>query len=83
MTLATVQIPTNEGSLIATLTHAGWSIPDAQVFERILNVHASLVHFGPADGDPVACAADWAAELLCGVVTLIRPAPPVPADLMY
>jgi hypothetical protein len=81
MELARVEFPIPPGTVTAILTPGGWSIPDrpesarGQGLERILNLIFAMSQFGSSDGDPVACAAQSAAESLEGTVTFIRPQP--------
>lgn len=56
----------------ATLTDAGWQCPESATMARILDLDSPLSKFGPADGDPVACAARSAAKLTAGTVAWIR-----------
>jgi hypothetical protein len=80
VTLATVETRRLDGrNLIATLTDAGWSIPDAEELERAFNMRLAPEHYKPADGDPVTSAATQAADILGGFVTFIRSATPVAA----
>ena len=65
-------------SVVITLTDKGWRSPEARTLARILDLDSPLSKFGPADGDPVACAANRAAEFLGGRVTFVRSIPEYP-----
>jgi hypothetical protein len=83
-TYATVEFPSDRSNA-ADLTDDGWKLRGADVPEmgEILDRAASPADFGPADGDPVACAADAAAQLLGGTVAFVREPEEVPADAVY
>ncbi len=86
--LAIVEFPADRRNVIHLTADAGWRLPDASgpapaAFERLLDTMADPDRYGPADGDPVACAAAAAAELLGGTVTYVRPPDPVPHGSVY
>jgi len=66
----------------ATLTETGWSVPTLPVMERYLDSVAAPTCFGPADGDPIYCAAHKAAEILGGKA-VIRPFNYESDDVVY
>lgn len=87
--LAIVEFPEDRRHAVH-LTNSGWVFPgdeDAQaaraVFERLLNSWGDPDRYGPSDGDPVACAAAAAAELLAGTVVFVREPDPVPHDAVF
>lgn len=69
--------------IIATLTDAGWSVPEAPTLARILDLEAFPGNFGPAYGDPETAAANKAAELLAGAVVYVREPEPMPPGTIY
>lgn len=70
-------------SVVITLTEQGWQSPEAPALARILDLDSPLSKYGPADGDPVTCAANRAAEFLDGKVTFVRPIPDDPPGTVY
>jgi hypothetical protein len=84
MTLATVAFMYGGAPCRARLDDSGWSIEaDASALVALLNRHASPSDFGPADGDPVACAAEVAAGILEGTVNFVRTPDPIPNDAVF
>lgn len=86
--LAIVEFPAGRQHPVCLSAEAGWlfvgdSGPGAQALERLLDSMANPDAYGPADGDPVACAAAAAARLLGGTVTFVRPPDPVPHDAVF
>ena len=57
---------------VAVLTERGWHVDGSPIMSDILNLDAPLSHFGPADGDPVKCAANRVAEFTKGYVSFVR-----------
>jgi hypothetical protein len=84
MIWATVEFP-EDRALKIDLVDAGWRMrgADARALGRILDRDANPSDYGPSGGDPVARAADAAAELLGGVVTYVRQPDPVPEDAVF
>lgn len=85
--LAVVEFPEDRRHA-AHLTDDGWMLvgdhsPGAHAFESLLDSIADPGRYGPADGDPVACAAAAAAELLAGTVAFVREPDPVPHDSVF
>lgn len=83
--LATVTFPGNARSTVHLTTDGGWTLvgeagPGVAPFERLLGRIADPARYGPADGDPVARAAEAAADLLSGTVAYVRTPEIVPAD---
>ncbi len=83
MTLAMVKTYLGEKEIIATLTEAGWSVPDAPTLERILDLEATPGNFGPACGDPATAAANKSAELLAGAIVYVREPELMPPGTVY
>lgn len=84
--LATVEYPQSRKGTVDLTEANGWlfrGVGLGIVFENLLDRMANPDDFGPADGDPVACAAAKAAELLSGVVTYVREPDPVPDDAVF
>jgi hypothetical protein len=87
MILATVEFPEDRAHAI-DLHEDGWRLRDEKQWDgpalgRLIDRFASTSDYGPADGDPVARAAQDAAELLAGVVTFVRHPDEVPSDSVY
>lgn len=82
MIYATIE---SDGCGVFELADDGWRMRDgdAPALGRILDRNAAPSLFGPADGDPVACAAEAAAGLLGGRVTFVREPEPAPAGAVY
>jgi hypothetical protein len=83
VTLAVVRTHLGEKEILATLTEDGWSVPDAPVLGRILNMQAAPGSFAPAYGGPETAAADAAAKLLAGTVAYVAPEPDYPSDAVF
>jgi hypothetical protein len=83
MTLAVVKTHLGEKEIIATLTETAWSVPDAPVLVRILNMETEPGRFGPQCSDPVTAAANHAAVLLAGAVTYVAEPEPTPSGAIF
>ncbi len=69
--------------VIAHLSESGWTVPAAPELAKHLDSVADPAAFGPADGDPVWCAVEAAAESLGATETWARPVPDYPADAVH
>ena len=80
MIFATVSWGDGDETYYVDLEEAGWQLRGvaSSPINAILGRMASPLDYGPADGDPVARAAEAAADLLNGRVTYIRPTDPLP-----
>ncbi len=77
MIYGSVEFQFNGKKQTAVLSERGWSFTE-KVIADTLNIHCDPSRYGPADGDPHACAVRDAAELLGGKgsVTPLKSAPP-------
>lgn len=78
MIYGTVEFEWSGTEMVAELTEDGWKIPGMEPIAGALDALAGPREFGPADGDPMACAIARAAEILKGkghVVPLPGPPP--------
>lgn len=77
MIYATATITLGQHQFQADLTEDGWKSGTPEIAST-LNTIASPSQFGPADGNPMACAAERATKLLGAEVELmpVATAPP-------
>ena len=72
MKLAEVSFARGDAIVTATLTDSRWECDSAPAIGAALDIESPLSAYGPADGDPVLCAAGAAAARLHGRVVFVR-----------
>lgn len=82
MIYGTVAFQWGGTDLVAELTEDGWKVPGLDPIAGILDSLASPSDFGPAHGDPMACAVARAAEILKGKGDVV-PLPGPPPGTVY
>lgn len=89
--LAIVEFGADRRAALHLTADAGWSFagptdntaPAGAATLGLLGRLADPGDYGPADGDPVACAAAAAARLLGGAVTFVREPEAVPHETVF
>ncbi len=82
MTYRALGFDWQHSELTTILTEAGWKVPGRPEIAGALDVLADPGLFGPADGDPMACAVARAAEILKGKGDAV-PLPGPPPGTVY